>query len=144
MTDHAHPFKRLSAAEARRALYIDFEGQKDEPPVLLGVHRHGRGSRPFAHQVVMDQAFASLAEPVMSLREAVEKVVLRADHGDRRIVSWSEHDLNVVRTLAVEDPDRSSPSRPTTRVPERSPSAGATGSTAGTSRNPGVSPTTWR
>jgi hypothetical protein len=105
MTDHAHPFKRLSAAEARRALYIDFEGQKDEPPVLLGVHRHGRGSRPFVHQVVMDQAFASLAEPVMSLREAVEKVVLRADHGDRRIVSWSEHDLNVVRTLAVEDPD---------------------------------------
>jgi hypothetical protein len=41
----------------------------------------------------------------MSLREAVEKVVLRADHGDRRIVSWSEHDLNVVRTLAAEDPD---------------------------------------
>ena len=29
--------KRLSAAEALRALYIDFEGRKDEPPVLLGV-----------------------------------------------------------------------------------------------------------
>ena len=89
MTDHAHPFKRLTEAEARRALYIDFEGQKDKPPVLLGVHRHGRGSRPFVHQVVMDQAFASLCGSVMSLREAVEKVVLRADHGDRRIVSWS-------------------------------------------------------
>ena len=105
MTDHARPFKRLSAAEALRALFIDFEGQKDASPILLGVHRHGRGSRPFVHQVVMDQAFASLAEPVMSLREAVEKIVLRADHGDRRIVSWSEHDLNVVRTLAAEDPD---------------------------------------
>ena len=31
MTDHAHPFKRLSAAEALRALYVDFEGQKGEP-----------------------------------------------------------------------------------------------------------------
>jgi hypothetical protein len=53
MTDHAHPFKRLSAAEARRAPYIDFEGQKDEPPVLLGVHRSGRGARPLVHEVVM-------------------------------------------------------------------------------------------
>ena len=44
MTDHAKPSKRLTAAEALRALYIDFEGGKDQPPVLLGVHRRGRGA----------------------------------------------------------------------------------------------------
>src|SRR5258705_9621249 len=29
----------LTPEEARRALYIDFEGQKDQPPVLLGCTR---------------------------------------------------------------------------------------------------------
>ena len=39
------------------------------------------------------------------LHDAVATVVRRAEHGDRRIVSWTEHDLNVVRTLRDEDPD---------------------------------------
>jgi hypothetical protein len=30
---------------------------------------------------------------------------MRAEHGDRRIVSWSEHDLEVVRRLRDEDPE---------------------------------------
>jgi len=104
MTDGANSFKRLSAAEALRALYIDFEGGKDQPPVLLGVHRRGKGSKPFVCQDVVDETFAGLAESCLSLREAVEKVVRRAARRDRRIVSWSEHDLEVVRTLRDEDP----------------------------------------
>lgn len=36
MTDPANAFKGLSAAEALRALYIDFEGEKDKLPILLG------------------------------------------------------------------------------------------------------------
>ena len=105
MTDHASSTKRLSAAEALRALYIDFEGRKDEPPVLLGVHRRGRGSRPFVQQDVVDPAFEGLVPRYLPLREAVESVVLCAEHGDRRIVSWSEHDLRVVRALRGEDPE---------------------------------------
>ena len=106
MTDPAQAFKRLSAAEALRALYIDFEGQKDQPPVLLGVlRRGGKGSTPFVHQDVVDEAFASLSVPVMSLRDAIEKAVLRAERGGRRIVSWSQHDLEVVRTLRDDDPE---------------------------------------
>ncbi len=106
MTDPAHAFKRLSAAEALRALYIDFEGQKDQPPVLLGVlRRGGKGSTPFVHQDVVDKAFTSFSVPVMSLRGAVEKAVLRAERSGRRIVSWSQHDLEVVRTLRDDDPE---------------------------------------
>lgn len=106
MTDPAKAFKRLSAAEGLRALYIDFEGQKDQPPVLLGVlRRGGKGSTPFVHQDVVDEAFASLSVPTMSLRDAIEKAVLRAEHSDRRIVSWSQHDLEVVRTLRDDDPE---------------------------------------
>ena len=100
MTDPENAFRRLSAAEALRALYIDFEGEKDKLPILLGVlRRAGKGSTPFVHQDVVDEAFASLGVPAISLRDAVGKAVLRAEHGDRRIVSWSQHDLEVVRTL---------------------------------------------
>ncbi len=104
MTEHVIATRRLSAAEALRALYIDFEGGKDRPPVLLGVHRRGRGSRPYVQQDVVDEAFAGLVPRYLPLRDCVENLVRRAEHGDRRIVSWSEHDLNVVRTLADEDP----------------------------------------
>ncbi len=105
MTDHARPFRHLSEAEALRALYIDFEGEKGEPPILLGVHRRGRGARPFVQQDVLDEAFAGLAGSCLSLHDAVEKVVRRAEHGDRRIVAWTEHELEVVQTLAAEDPE---------------------------------------
>lgn len=105
MTDPTNAFKRLSAAEALRALYIDFEGEKDAPPVILGVHRRGRGAVPFVYVDVIDETFASLAASSRSLHDAVATVVRRAEHGDRRIVSWTEHDLKVVRTLQDEDPD---------------------------------------
>lgn len=105
MTDVRTAFRRLSAAEALRALYIDFEGEKDKPPVILGVHRRGRGARPYVNVDVVDETFASLAASSRSLDDAVATVVRRAEYGDRRLVSWTEHDLRVVRTLQDKDPD---------------------------------------
>jgi hypothetical protein len=100
----SNDFKRLSAPEALRAIYIDFEGGKGKRPVLLGVHRRGGGPKAFVHWVAVDRAFASLVGSSLSLHDAVENVVKRAEKGDRRIVSWSEHDLRVVRLLRDEDP----------------------------------------
>ena len=54
---------------------------------------------------MVDQAFEGLVPRYLPLRDAVEHVVRRAEHGGRRIVSWSEHDLRVVRTLRDEDPE---------------------------------------
>ena len=106
MTDQPKSFKQLSAAEALRALYIDFEGRKGEPPVLLGVQRHGgRGARPYVQQDVVDPVFAGLVPRYLPLHDCVENLVRRAEHGDRRIVSWSQHDLDVVRILENEDPE---------------------------------------
>jgi hypothetical protein len=103
--DRRH-FKLLSAIEARRALYIDFEGEKDKPPVLLGVlRRPGRGPEPSVHQVVVDREFDVAGPNARELRDAVEVVVMRAEHGDRRIVSWSEYDLEVVRRLRDDEPE---------------------------------------
>jgi hypothetical protein len=62
-------------------------------------------SAPYVQQDVVDQAFAGLVPRYLPLDDAVENVVRRAEHGDRRIVSWSEHDLRVVRNLREEDPE---------------------------------------
>ena len=98
-------FKRLTADEARRALYVDFEGEKGKLPVLLGIlRRRGKGAEPNVHQVVVDPEFEPAGPEARELREAVQIVVLRAEHGDRRIVSWSQYDLEVVRSLRDEDP----------------------------------------
>ncbi len=105
MTDLGRRVNRLTAAEALRALYIDFEGRIDEPPVLLGVHRRGRGAQPYVQQDVVDPTFEGLVPRYMPLRDAVANVVQRAVRRDRRIVAWSEHELTVVRTLASSDPD---------------------------------------
>ncbi len=104
MADQAKAFKRLTEAEALRALYIDFEGEKDREPVLLGVHRRGRGARPFVQQDVLDETFATVAGSSLTLHAVIAKVVIRAESRDRRIVAWSEHELDVVRTLADDDP----------------------------------------
>ena len=100
-------FERLTEPEALRALYIDFEGEQDRAPVLLGVFRRGRGARPYVHHHVLGAAFAQLGDggATTTLHDAIASIVRRADKGDRRIVSWTEHDLRVVRTLADEDPE---------------------------------------
>ena len=90
---------QLSYAEAIRALYIDFEGPKDKPPAFLGTHKSGDHVQPD----IVDPSLASLG-PSRSLRDAVAHVVVRAESRQRGIVSWSTHDLDVVRTLTDEDP----------------------------------------
>ena len=99
-------FKRLTADEARRALYVDFEGEKGKLPALLGIlRRRGKGVEPNVHQVVVDPEFEPAGPEARGLREAVEIVVRRAEHGDRPIVAWSQHDLDVVRRLHDDDPE---------------------------------------
>jgi hypothetical protein len=103
MTDRMS-FERMTSAEALRAIYIDFEGEQNKLPVLLGVHRRGRAARPYVHSHMLDPDFAALSV-VTSLHEAVLNVVMRAEKGDRRIVAWTEHELKMVRRLSGEDPE---------------------------------------
>jgi hypothetical protein len=102
--DEARRRRSLTAAEAARALYIDFEGEKDVPPVILGVLRRGRGARPYVHQDLLDPALAALGNPITTLHGAVLKVVQRAERRDCRIVAWSEHELSIAASLGKEDP----------------------------------------
>ena len=101
---------RLTPEEARRALYIDFEGGKGEPPVLLGCGRRtGRGARRFVPQYITDLRFAPLADDeveVLPLADAVERILQRAESKDRLIVAWSNHELDVVKEYSPEHLDR--------------------------------------
>jgi hypothetical protein len=100
-----HRLDRLSAADALRALYIDFEGNKDRPPVLLGVHRVGRGEHPHVQQDVTDPLFDGLVPRYLPLLDAVRNVVVRAEAKGRVIVAWTQHELAVVRRDCAADPD---------------------------------------
>jgi len=89
-------FKQMTAAEARTAFYVDFEGGMDAPPVLIGI------LRKHTQQYVVDPVFRPLGPVYLELRQAVATVVTRAEKQARRIASWSEHDLEVVRGLTKE------------------------------------------
>jgi hypothetical protein len=51
------------------------------------------------------RCLADLLEPATSLHDAIGNLVRRAEHRDRRIVAWSEHELDVVRGRCADDPD---------------------------------------
>lgn len=95
--DLAKQFKQLTAAEARTAFYLDFEGGQDNPPVLVGYLR-----KEHVQQYIVDRTFKSVGHDFLELRQAVATVITRAIKQDRRIVSWSEHDLEIVRGLTNE------------------------------------------
>jgi hypothetical protein len=93
---------RLAPDEAARALYVDFEGRIGKPPILLGcARRPGRGAVPWVWQALLDPLFDPLAEadglPMLSIADAIERIVMRAEAHDVPIVAWSEHELRVVR-----------------------------------------------
>jgi hypothetical protein len=102
----------LSAAEAKRAIYIDFEGNEEHHPTLLGV-LSGDDDDDTANleQVIVEELFWPCAgkkgarECVRGQLDAtVTRIVTRANNEDRRIVSWSTHDLRVIATALPSSP----------------------------------------
>ena len=85
----------LSANDVDRAIYVDYEGNIDAPPVLLGWRVGG-----VHHQAIVDPAFSTCAGRfrvkavvVRDHRSLVAELVGRAVEEGRAIVSWSEHDF---------------------------------------------------
>ncbi len=96
------PTPNLTPAEAKRALYIDFEGRKGHPPELLGVTTVSGGPRATkVWQYVTDPRFGSLVDGtgivLLPLPEAIERILVRARSKNRLIVAWSIHELDIVR-----------------------------------------------
>jgi hypothetical protein len=105
------PTVALAPEDARRALYIDFEGRKDRPPILLGCTRRSRVRGDLSvWQAITDPRFESLAQAdgleSLTLADAVARILIRAEAKDRLIVAWSQHELDVVGEYAPEHLDR--------------------------------------
>ncbi len=101
----------LTAAEARRAVFIDFEGTRGDPPSLLGVYSARTGS---FRQTVLEQALrpaAAYSSPritwpvgedspvgaLESLRQVVEAKGLR-------VFAWSKLEQRMIRKLLADFP----------------------------------------
>ena len=88
--------------QARSALYIDFEGRKGEPPVLLGRTRKSKVKHARSVvQVITDESLRPLGEAegleVLSLSAAVDSILTQAEVEQCLIVAWSSHELDVVQ-----------------------------------------------
>ena len=108
--------RTLTADQAARAIYIDFERRKDQPPALLGVvyaegRRHVDEERVVLRQDIVEPALEPVAGSVelvddgsfyrydtesTSLRHSLRTIVQRAVAQDRLIVSWSCFDRDRV------------------------------------------------
>jgi hypothetical protein len=95
--------------DAERAIYIDFESLKEDPPRpgLLGVLTAGHPDR--FEQLVLDPVLRGAAKAkshcrALGLPEAIAEIVTRAEQGDRSIVGWSLFERTVIEKAELQAP----------------------------------------
>ena len=88
---------RFDLFAARRAIYFDYEGLPYRSPVLLGWRIEGR-----YRAATIDERFASCVGyqgsrnvSFLDHRESILGLLERAEDEDRRLVSWSLHDVRI-------------------------------------------------
>lgn len=89
----------MSALEAERAIYLDFEGFEDQTPSLLGIL-----IGDWLEQDVFDPSLKLAADAkhlrLTTLDEAVDRILSMSLEQDRLIVGYSQHEKDVIRTFA--------------------------------------------
>lgn len=100
ITDAPTTSTPMRLADAQRALYIDFEGRKNEPPLLLGVvvpTDDGAGTRFM--QLVFDPLFREAAEAKGASMSTVGDALALLQSVARRgsaVVAWSRHERDTI------------------------------------------------
>ncbi len=83
--------------ELERGIYVDFEGNKDRHPTLLGMMTDDQ-----VDLVIVEEVFKDCAERQGSpcryapLGSSLRSLIDLAGKEDRRIISWSEHDYRIM------------------------------------------------
>ena len=103
---------KITADELSRAIFIDYEGNIDRDPTLLGWRIDGR-----SHAAILEENFETCgdryrAKDIHSIdhKQLVSEIVSQASNEDRVIISWSEHDLRIINQhLSTKDQNRLSP-----------------------------------
>jgi hypothetical protein len=101
-TSTKNPHASISVAEAQRAIYVDFEGFQDQPPGLIGIMANGSLT-----QVVLDPRLNAAAEAkgcrMASIRDVATTIKRWCQDGGRKIVGYSQHELQVFAEYAGVD-----------------------------------------
>ena len=110
----------LTPVEAQRAIYIDFEGFQNKPPSCLGgvwaigkkgsddnlacIHDiHQRELHPLIDAYTPRfPAISQYEQRNFSISQSINDLARRAYKQDRRIVSWSTHEINKVAEAELE------------------------------------------
>lgn len=91
---------QITAEDFRRAVIIDFEGNMDRAPSLLGWRRQETTTH-----ILLEQTLAPVIPPAsietLDLDEALNR--LRSVAGDAHILGYSEHDLKIITTYCTDD-----------------------------------------
>ena len=111
----------ITPYEAQRAFYIDFEGFQNKPPSFIGwVWAIGRRAsddnlacihdihevtlRPLVGEAIPDfPSIHDYKQRNYSLRQSINDLARRAVKQDRRIVSWSTHELTKIAESELPD-----------------------------------------
>jgi hypothetical protein len=87
---------KITSAEAKSAIYLDYEGNKDKSPTLLGWAVSGKYKAAIVEPLFATCADRYRAKGIYAEDHAnlVLRLITQAEDENRRIVSWSEHDFN--------------------------------------------------
>ena len=100
--------KKLSHEDFERAILLDYEGNKDKPPTLLGWLLNDTYQAGIIEPVFADCANRYRAKATVSRdhKELVTELLLRAVEEDRLLISWSLHDLRMMQSAVDEEAQR--------------------------------------
>lgn len=87
---------KITAAQAKSAIYLDYEGNKDKAPTLLGWAVSGAYRAAIVEPLFATCADRYRAKGIYAEDHAnlVLRLITQAEDENRLIVSWSEHDFN--------------------------------------------------
>ena len=84
--------KSISREEAQRAIYLDFEGNKDQPPSFAGTVIDGTYRATFLEEIFKPAA-TSKKLFLQDLSGFAEKILRCAQNENRAVVAWSKYEL---------------------------------------------------
>lgn len=96
--------RKITSQELSRAIFIDYEGNIDRPPTLLGWRVDG-----LSHGAIVEEAFATCSDRYRAKGiewqphlQVASQLLQQAREEDRVLVSWSEHDLRLLHAALPE------------------------------------------
>ncbi|MGV1045515.1 hypothetical protein [Limnohabitans sp.] len=93
--------QKITPAELVRAIFVDYEGNIDRHPTLLGWRIDGK-----THGAIVEETFSTCSNRYRAKEVAFQphhqlakNLLAQACDEDRVIVSWSEHDLKLLKAV---------------------------------------------